>query len=106
MKLWILALMVIGCAGCVISGVVPTGGPRALPRPLGEVKVMFAEPAQPYDQLAIVTVQGGSAASESMMYRKLQSAGAKLGADAVIVGGKDTSYWTGRSLSGSAIKFR
>jgi len=40
------------------------------------------------------------------MYRKLQATAAKVGADAVIVGGKDAGFWNGKNLSGSAIKFQ
>jgi hypothetical protein len=31
--------------------------------------------------------------------------GSDPGADAVIVGAKDASYWSGKNISGSAIKF-
>jgi hypothetical protein len=69
------------------------------------VKILFAEPHEAYEQIGVVTATGGSVATETQMYRKLQAEAAKVGADAVIVGAKDTSYWSGKNISGSAIKF-
>jgi len=89
-----------------MSGVVPTSQEILPPRSPSTVKVLFAEPSRPYDQIAIVHSTGGSGASESQMYRKLQATAAKVGADAVIVGGKDAGFWNGKNLSGSAIKFQ
>jgi hypothetical protein len=60
------------------------------------VQILFSEPQQPHKQIGIVTATGGSGATETQMYRKLQAKAAAMGADAVVVGAKDTSYWSGK----------
>ena len=52
-----------------------------------------------------MTATGGSIATETQIYRKLQAKAAEIGADAVVIGAKDTSYWSGKNISASAIKF-
>lgn len=100
------SLFFLFLCGCTMSGVVPTSQEVLPPRSPSTVKLLFAEPIRPYDQIAIVHSSGGSGASESQLYRKLQATAAKVGADAVIVGQKDAGFWHGKNLSGSAIKFQ
>ena len=49
--------------------------------------ILFEPPARPHDEIGVVSSLGGAFASEGDMLRKMQMAGAQLGADAVVVRG-------------------
>jgi hypothetical protein len=58
-----------------------------------KVKLLLSPPSQPYEVIGVVTVDGGTWATEGDMYQKLIKSAAVLGADAVIVNGEG-SYGT------------
>lgn len=91
--------------GCTMGRFVGTTNRVYPPTDPATVQILFSEPQRPHEQIGIVTATGGSAATETQVYRKLQAKAAEVGADAVVIGAKDTSYWSGKNISASAIKF-
>jgi hypothetical protein len=92
-------------AGCMTGGFVETTHRIYPSTDPATVQILFSEPQRPNEQIGIVTATGGSIATETQLYRKLQAKAAEMGADAVVIGAKDTSYWSGKNISASAIKF-
>jgi hypothetical protein len=90
---------------CTTGGFVGTNSRIYAPSNPATVQILFSEPQRPHEQIGIVTATGGSIATETQMYRKLQAKAAEMGADAVVIGAKDTSYWSGKNISASAIKY-
>jgi len=94
--LQILALCIglLALPGCSTYGYKTAIGEHTYP-PVDwhKVKLLFGAPAQPYEVIGVVTVDGGTWASVGDMYKKLIKASADLGADAVIVSGEG-SYGT------------
>ena len=81
-------------SGCSTYGYkTPIGETTYAPVDYHKVKLLFGPPAQPYEVIGVVTVDGGTWATEGDMYQKLLKSAAKLGADAVIVAGEG-SYGT------------
>jgi Protein of unknown function (DUF1471) len=91
--------------GCTVGGFVGTNSHTFPPTDPSTVQILFVEPQRPHQQIGIVTATGGSIATETQIYRKLQARAAEMGADAVVIGSKDTSYWSGKNISASAIKY-
>ena len=79
-----------GCLfGCTTYGYkTPLGENTYPPVDFHKVKLLFGAPAQPYEVIGVVSVQGGTLASAGDMYQKLVKSAAALGADAVIVTGE------------------
>ena len=105
-------LLALSLGGCSTYGYKTSLGENTYP-PVDyhKVKLLFGPPAQPYEVIGVVSVQGGVFASYGDMCRKLVKSAAALGADAVIVTGEGnnqaiipgvaTTYDTG-SAYGSA----
>jgi hypothetical protein len=49
------------------------------------VQILFQPPPWPVEQIGIVSSQGAQVASDATVYHELQSQGAKLGEDAVLI---------------------
>jgi hypothetical protein len=75
--------------GCTTYGYkTPLGETTYAPVDYHKVKLLFGAPDQKYEVIGVVSVQGGTWASEGDMYQKLIKSAAQLGADAVIVTGE------------------
>jgi hypothetical protein len=76
-------------AGCTTYGYkTHLGETTYAPVDYHKVKLLFGAPAEKYDVIGVVSVQGGTWASAGDMYQKLIKSAAALGADAVIVTGE------------------
>jgi len=86
--------MALMLGGCSTYGYKTAIGEHSYP-PVDwhKVKLLFGAPAQPYEVIGVVTVDGGTWATAGDMYKKLIKSAAELGADAVIVSGEG-SYGT------------
>lgn len=67
--------------------------------PREHVVILFETPTRPFTQIGIVSSLGGRFASEGDMFRKMQMAGADLGADAIIVRGAGTTVRSGAGVT-------
>ena len=67
--------------------------------PTQHVVILFEPPQKPYEQIGVVSSLGGLFASEGDMYRKMQMAAARLGADAIIVRGAGTTINSGNGVT-------
>jgi hypothetical protein len=75
-------------SGCTTWGSkTPMGPNRYAPTSFQQVRILWNEPTEPYEEVGLVSVLGGAAfiTQETDMLRKLQKSAADLGADAVIV---------------------
>ncbi len=82
-----LAVSVI-LSGCTTWGYKTPMGPKKYPpTSYQQVRVLWSEPTEPFEDIGICSVLGGAAfiTSDTDMIRKLQKSAADLGADAVIV---------------------
>ena len=89
MKRLILGLVaVLLSAGCTTWGYKTPMGPKKYPpTPYQQVRILWNEPKESFEEIGICSVLGGAAfiTPDSDMLRKLQKSAADLGADAVIV---------------------
>jgi hypothetical protein len=124
MKLTLCVLLAAMTCGCSTWGHKVPMGDRRYPRVAREhVVILFEPPTRPYDQIGIVSSLGGLFASDGDMFKKMQMAGADMGADAIIVrsdapqivGGTGNTmvqtqttkaYWDYPRTSAIAIKYR
>ena len=83
-----LILATATIVGCTTWGSkTPMGPNRYPPTQFQQVRILWNEPTEPFDEIGLVSVLGGAAfiTQETDMLRKLQKSAADLGADAVIV---------------------
>jgi hypothetical protein len=81
--------LILALPGCTTYGYkTPLGETTYAPVDYHEVKLLFGAPAEKYEVIGVVSVQGGTWASAGDMYQKLIKSAAQLGADAVIVTGE------------------
>ena len=84
-----LVVGLVTLQGCTTFGYkTPIGEHTYAPVDYHKVKLLFGAPAQPYEVIGIVSVDGGTFATAGDMYQKLIKSAAVLGADAVIVTGE------------------
>jgi hypothetical protein len=121
----LLALATVGCT--TWGSKTPMGPTRYAPTNFQQVRILWNDPSEPYEEIGLVSVLGGAAfiTQETDMPRKLQKSAADLGADAVIIvregatrnvtagGGGSSSGWGFGASSfeyprnlGRAIKYR
>ncbi len=85
----ILFALILALTGCTTYGYkTPLGETTYAPVDYHKVKLLFGAPAEKYEVIGVVSVQGGTWASAGDMYQKLIKSAAQLGADAVIVTGE------------------
>jgi len=90
MRGWaLLFALILTLNGCTTYGYkTPLGETTYAPVDYHKVKLLFGAPAEKYEVIGVVSVQGGTWASAGDMYQKLIKSAAQLGADAVIVTGE------------------
>ena len=97
-RLLFIGLILCGCSTWGTK--VPMGGHRYPAVPTEHVVILFEPPKRPHDEIGIVSSLGGAFASEGDMLRKMQMAGAQLGADAIVVrSGTGTTVRTGSGVT-------
>ena len=128
LKCLLLSMPAIVVAGCTTWGSKTPMGPNSYaPTNFQQVRILWNEPTEPYEEIGLVSVLGGAAfiTQETDMLRKLQKSAADLGADGVIIvregatrnvsagGGGNSSGWGFGASSleyprnlGRAIKYR
>jgi hypothetical protein len=85
----LLSALILALTGCTTYGYkTPLGETTYAPVDYHKVKLLFGAPAEKYEVIGVVSVQGGTWASAGDMYQKLIKSAAQLGADAVIVTGE------------------
>lgn len=87
-------------SGCSTWGTKVPMGEHRYPRvPREHCLILFAPPSRPHEQIGIVSSLGGAFASDGDMFRKMQMAGADLGADAIIVRSDSATVSTGSGVT-------
>jgi hypothetical protein len=103
-----LAVLLAACATADVSTIQYVGAPRFQPTEPNAVQILRTEPTVPHDRLGEVTVDASVDPAPTVVEveRKLVTAAAKLGADAVVVvydrvqptAAYVTGPWWGRSI--------
>jgi hypothetical protein len=68
-----VAIFGLVLTACTTGGVVATTRAVYSSTDPNSVKILFSEPHEAYEQIGVVTATGGSVATETQMYRKLQA---------------------------------
>lgn len=82
----LLVALLAGC-GPAIDRLQIDPAPRPA-RPLTEVRVLLDEPTQPYRSIALLEAKGAGASSLSELTASLTIEAARLGGDAILLGGR------------------
>ncbi len=107
----LIAATFLPLSGCVTGTAVQTGD-HTYPAIADwhSIKILFEKPTRPYEVIGPVSALGAPAAEERAVYDMLKQQGAKLGADAVLVGNPGSNAYVdgfrnGKKNSGLAIKY-
>ena len=106
-------LLLTGCNTVSVSSFQYVGGPSFAPTDPAQVEVLRAMPARPHERLGQLTAEAsGSGVTASQIALKLQTAAAKLGANAVVIisdgtqltGAYVTGPWYGRTVQATSAR--